>query len=111
MKTISIGVLSFILGAVIAGMIGFKMFIGLAQMGILTEMNAHSVSLDMISEGNVSELKKSNCFVLKVALENYAQFEDSFWAIDNARGTPEMTQEFLSKVKVQVKNSELCKNT
>tara|TARA_B110000116_G_C16490932_1_gene426844 strand:+ start:173 stop:589 length:417 start_codon:yes stop_codon:yes gene_type:complete len=110
-KSITIGVISFILGAAIAGCIGFKMFISLAQMGILTEMNAHSVSLDMISENKVDDLNKSNCFVLKVALENYAQFEQSFWSIDNARGTPEMTQEFLAKVKEQVKNTVLCPNT
>lgn len=111
MKSITIGFISFILGAVISGCIGFKMFIGLAQMGILTEMNAHSVSLEMISENKVDDLKKSNCFVLNVALENYVQFEQSFWSIDNARGTPEMTQEFLTKVKEQVKNTVLCPNT
>jgi hypothetical protein len=108
-KTIFIGIFSFIFGAVIAGLIGYKMFIGLAQMGILTEMNAHSVSLEMISENKVNELKQSNCFVLNVAIENYAKFSDSVWAIDNAGGTSEMTQEFLSKVKEQVGNSDLCK--
>lgn len=80
-------------------------------MSILTEMNVHSVSLDLISENNVSDLKQSNCFVLKVGLENHTQFARSIWAIDNARGTPEMTQEFLSKVKNQIENTELCKNS
>lgn len=111
MKTITICVVSFMLGATIAGCIGVKMFVGLGQMSILSEMNAHSVSLDMLSKNNVSDLKQSNCFTLKAALENYAQFSESFWAVDNARGTPEMTQEFLSKVKEQVKNTDLCKST
>ncbi len=110
MKPFIIGVVSFILGLTIAGSLGFKMFIGQAQMGILTEMNAHSVSLELISENNVSDLKQSNCFVLKVGLRNYTQFSDSIWAIDNAGGTAEMTQEFLAKVNAQVENKELCKN-
>lgn len=111
MKSLTIGVVSFILGLIVAGCIGFKMFIGQAQMGVLAEMNAHSVSLDFISENNISDLNQSNCFVLEVALENYAQLSSNIWAVDNARGTPEMTQEFLSKVKNQVQNTELCKNT
>lgn len=44
MKSITISVMSFILGVTITGCIGYKMFIGLAHMGILTAMDAHSVS-------------------------------------------------------------------
>ena len=111
MKTFSIAILSFLLGAIVAGTIGFKMFIGLTQMGIMTEMNTHSVSIDLLSENKHRELQQSNCFVLARALENYAQFQESIWAIDNAGGTPEMTKELLAKVKIQIQNRALCKNT
>lgn len=111
MKTTTIGVISFVLGGVIAGSIGLKMYIGLAQMSILTEMNAHSVSLGMIADNKVDELKATNCFVLNNALNNYAQIEQSVWSIDNARGTPEMTHEFLTKVREQVQSTELCSNS
>jgi hypothetical protein len=119
-KSIILGIMFFFLGAIITritritritSIIGYKIFIGLNQKFILSEMYLNSVSLELLNKGNVDGLQKSNCLSLDVTSNNYSQLETSFWSIDYAWGTRDMTQELISKVKGKVASSEWCKNT
>ena len=100
---------SFILGATIIGLLSWRFFIGTLQMSELSSIRVHSQTLKLLSENKVDELSQISCFAIKNGIEYYEnELSNWFLAIENASGTPEMTQQFLLQTKKQIENKEVC---
>ncbi|MBU3023493.1 hypothetical protein [Aestuariibacter sp. A3R04] len=109
MKTFFYCFFSFVLGVIVVGLIGWRFFVGTVQMAELSNIRVHSQTLELLGENKVEELAQVSCFAIKHAVEYYENdLSKWFLAIDNAHGSPEMTQQLLFRAKNQIKNEDVC---
>lgn len=87
MRTLVIGIVSFVLGLGIAGFVAMKFLVFGGQSVALTEIKFYTTALMLIQEGNVEELTKRSCHFLPIAIENKEFMSNSLFSSDIAEPT------------------------
>lgn len=109
MKTFFYCLLAFTLGAAITALLGWRLFVGTVQMAELSNIRIHSQTLKLLEENDIKTLTQLSCFAIRNGLEYYENdLSKWFLAIENARGSADMTAQFLRETKKQIENEEVC---
>ena len=109
MKTLAYCILSFVLGALIAGFLGYILFVYNIQSSNISEMRISSQSVSLLEQGNERSLKAYHCANLETGLNIFEDLQGLFLSSKNLYGTDEQTNNFILEVKAQLSNEVLCK--
>ncbi|WP_334032057.1 hypothetical protein [Alteromonas sp. P256] len=110
MKTLAYCTSSFALGALIAGFLGYILFIHSIQSSNVSEMRTFSQSVSLLTQGNEKNLKAYHCANLETSLSIFEDLQGLFLSSKKLFGTEEQTNKFILEVKEQLSNEGVCKH-
>jgi len=109
MKTLVYCILSFVLGTLIAGILGYVLFLSNIQSSNIAEMVISSHSVDLLVQNNQKGLEVYHCKNLETSLFIFEDLQKFFLSSKTLLGTDEQTNKFIFKVKEQLSNENVCK--
>jgi hypothetical protein len=110
MKTLAYCISSFALGALIAGFLGYILFIHSIQSSNVSEMLIASQSVSLLTQDNKKNLKTYHCTNLETSLSIFEDIQGLFLSNKKLFGTEEQTNKFILEVKEQLSNEGVCKD-
>lgn len=110
MKTLAYCISSFALGALIAGFLGYILFIHSIQSSNVSEMLIASQSVSLLTQDNEKSLKAYHCANLETSISIFEDIQGLFLSNKKLFGTEEQTNKFILEVKEQLSNEGVCKH-
>lgn len=111
MKVWIFSIVSFLLGGLLAGSLGIALFVDAAKNSVKSEMQAYSLVLDLTKKGESIQLTQLSCMALGVGLKNYDELNASFFSLSGSDIIEDIHRSFVAKVKAQINDRSVCKNT
>ncbi len=111
MKIIVVGLMSFIFGIVLAGIVAIKFFVYGGQSVAVAEMIFYSKTLESIETNDIDSLKQTACQVLPIAIEQKSEWDNSFFANDFFHGVEDWGAEIEQLSLKHLSPNGICSNT
>ncbi|WP_394147019.1 hypothetical protein [Shewanella atlantica] len=108
MKTIAISIICFIAGLALAGYIGLKFFVYGGQIVSTAEIQIYSHTLKMIESNDIESIKNRACLVLPIAIEQKAEWDNSFFANDFFHGWEEKGKDLEELSRKHLSEGGIC---